>query len=186
MISANRANPANLAYVGAAVHKPRDSDTWNTPARYVDAAREVLGGITLDPFSNATANKSINAKRFYTIDDDALSRDWTGGDKVWMNPPYSGGLVLKAATKLVEQIKAKNVKEAVVLVNNATETRFFQLLLDNCSSVCFTNHRIAFESPDGKSVSGNTRGQAFFYFGRKTAVFRKNFGQFGKILRVCK
>ena len=56
------------------------------------------------------------------------------------------------------------ISRAVVLVNNATETAWFQALAEASDAICLVNRRIAFYSTDGKEASGNTRGQVFLYF----------------------
>lgn len=103
-----------------------------------------------------------------------------------MNPPY-GPFCRKAVEKFVDEFKRGRFKKGIVLVNNATETVFFQLLLNTAHAVCFTNHRISFYNSDGKKISGNTRGQCFFYVARKpnVALFRRTFTQFGKVI-ACK
>jgi len=39
---------------------------WYTPAKHVDPAREVMGGVDLDPASNPTAQKIVKVKKYYT------------------------------------------------------------------------------------------------------------------------
>jgi len=55
-----------------------ESDEWYTPAGVIEAAREVLGGIDLDPASSETANRTVGAPRYFTEEDDGLARDWHG------------------------------------------------------------------------------------------------------------
>lgn len=60
-----------------------------TPHDVVEAARELMGGIDLDPASCAAANKYIRATTFYTQRRNGLKRrPWSG--RVFLNPP--GGL----------------------------------------------------------------------------------------------
>src|SRR5437660_5851756 len=73
----NRADAERLGYVGKRPGIRRDSDSWFTPAQYLDAVRAVLGRIDLDPFSSEAANLSVRAKRYYTESDDALDRKST-------------------------------------------------------------------------------------------------------------
>ena len=45
-----------------------NSDEHNTPSFLIEAAREVMGGIDLDPMSNKAANKIIQAMNFFHFD----------------------------------------------------------------------------------------------------------------------
>jgi hypothetical protein len=181
------ADSRRLAYTGSQNRLlSRDSDAWYTPEPYVEAARAVMGGIDFDPFSSARANELIRAQRYLDAEHCAFSNPWRRTKReaplrVWMNPPYSSGIVGKAVERFLEQWHAGNIAQGLVLTNNATDTRWFAALRGRCAGVCFTDHRIAFESPDGKRVSGNTRGQAFFYFGPQAnaAAFADRFRAFG-------
>jgi phage N-6-adenine-methyltransferase len=170
-----------LGYVGSVRKPDRESNDWHTPERYVEAARTVLGQIDLDPFSSEKGNQTVKARQFFTEKENALHpRHWsTEPITVWMNPPYSRGLVDAATDRLIAELP--QISAAIVLVNNATETRWFQKLLRHCSAFCFPDHRIAFVSPDHKRVSGNTRGQAFFYFGNHPDQFVETFQTFGAV-----
>ena len=78
-----------------------------------------MGSIDTDPASNDIANKIVKAEKYYTIETNGLAHDWTGN--VWMNPPYSSDLISKFVEKLKEQ--RANYNQAIILVNNATETQ---------------------------------------------------------------
>ena len=149
---------------------------WYTPDDYLIAAREVMGGIDLDPASSAIAQKRVKAKRYYTKDDDGLVQEWSG--RVWMNPPYDGALIGRFASKLVQHFGDGMVTEAAVLVNNATETAWFQSLASVASAICFPRGRVRFLDPEG-NLGAPLQGQAVVYFGSNTDGFRKRFGQFG-------
>jgi hypothetical protein len=179
-----------MGYIGSlpGCGPSRDSDSWNTPTRYLDAARRALGGaIDLDPYTSLAANVRVGAALTFTAAEPAPpGTQWPLVDTVWMNPPYSGALVLQASSQLVAAYQAKRFQRAVVLVNNATDTRFFNLLLREAAAVCFTEGRIAFENVDGKRISGNTRGQAFFWFGKDCQAFADEFARFGPVMRCGK
>ena len=75
-----------------------DSPEWYTPSAFVEAAREVMGGIDLDPASHADANLIVRATQYYTAETDGL--DWDAWDgRVFLNPP--GGLVREFWTALM-------------------------------------------------------------------------------------
>jgi hypothetical protein len=183
------ADRERLGYVGRLPGvSARDSDSWYTPAAYLEAARTALGGaIYLDPYTSDAANQRVGAAVTYTLENPAPAGElWPVGPSCWMNPPYSGALVLTASEQFVSAFQARRFERGIVLVNNATETRFFGLLLRAAAAVCFTDHRISFDSLDGKRISGNTRGQAFFYFDRQRArakEFAAAFAPFGPVMR---
>ncbi len=180
-----KADVNKLGYVGAkpgaVVASVRDANAWFTPSKYVDMARDVMGEIDLDPFSSSSANTRIQAKRFFDTDDDAHKQIWfeTRG-RVFMNPPYGRGDMAKAVKTFLEIYSKGQISESIVLVNNSTETKWFQDLLEQSSALCFTNKRISFENDDGKNISSNTRGQAFIYFGNNTKRFHEVFQSIGR------
>ena len=152
------------------------NNEWYTPADYIAAARVVMGNIDLDPASSPIANGVVRADTFYTAEDDGLMHAWTGS--VWMNPPYASDLIGKFCTKLALHVKVADVPEAIVLVNNATETAWFAELIGVASAVCFTRGRVRFWSPDRESAAP-LQGQAIVYIGPLPLVFCEEFKRFG-------
>ena len=150
---------------------------WYTPPEILEAARSVLQEIDLDPASCERANQSVQASKIFTKNDDGLSHEWSG--RVWMNPPYAQPLIAKFCERLCDQVECGNVKQAIVLVNNATETRWFQSLSECGTAVCFPSGRIRFVSPEGEKGQP-LQGQAIVYMGSDTAKFHEQFSQFGK------
>jgi phage N-6-adenine-methyltransferase len=148
---------------------------WYTPKEYIEAARQVLGEIDLDPASNPLANDIVQAAKFYTSEDTGLDKDWCG--TVWMNPPYESGLIGQFAEKLCDSYASGNVTSAIVLVNNATETRWFQSLAEQASAACFPKGRVKFWHP--RKVAVPLQGQAILYLGPNTDEFARAFSQFG-------
>lgn len=153
------------------------NNEWYTPVEFIEAAREVLGEITTDPASCELAQGNVKAKTFFTETDNGLVKEWLGS--VWMNPPYGSSLIGEFCDKLVEEIEKGNCKQAVVLVNNATETRWFQLLSNNASACCFPSGRIKFLDSTGNPKQSPVQGQCFLYFGKYLTKFEKSFSAYG-------
>jgi hypothetical protein len=67
---------------------PQHSSASNehyTPKAVVEAARLTMGGFDLDPASCAIANETVQAARYFGIEDDGLEQPWSG--RVFLNPP---------------------------------------------------------------------------------------------------
>ncbi len=183
-IAAENNQPVTAKIIHQVVNKPHVShnsgnNEWYTPPAFVEAARTVLGEIDFDPASSQFANQTVKAAAFLTSDDDGLSFDWHG--RVWMNPPYSGDLIGKFTQKLAMHFDDGSVTEAICLVNNATETNWFQSLSNFTAAVCFVNKRIRYLDSNGKPANSPLQGQVICYLGKNREKFERIFSQFGKV-----
>jgi len=162
-----------------------ESTEWYTPSQYLDAARDVLGTIDLDPASCEKANETVKADEIFTREDDGLAQDWHG--QVWLNPPYGRHPKTNESQqaiwsrKLLHEWQAGRVEAAVLLVNAVPDRSWFQPLWEH--PICFTESRIRFECPGDESPSQPTHGSAFVYLGDETGQFRQRFAEFGPV--VC-
>lgn len=172
-IELTQASVLQLAGAGHVAQATGDNE-WYTPPQFIEAARQVMGEIDLDPASSEKAQEIVKAKRFYTLADDGLSHSWSG--RVWLNPPYSKDLCARFAAKLIE---SKRVSQACVLVNNATETAWLQSLFVTCDSACFPAGRIRFLNRSGQPANSPLQGQVILYFGDQATLFRDTFREFG-------
>ncbi|MYD11689.1 MAG: hypothetical protein F4X02_16790 [Chloroflexi bacterium] len=157
---------------------------WYTPANIMAAAREVMGGIDLDPCSCEQANRNVQAGQYFTIEDDGLLQDWPA-KRLWMNPPYARRVIDAWVNKLLDEaFIARRIGQWMVLVNNATDTRWAKLLLENSSCVCFITGRLQFETPRGKGRNGPLQGQMLCYGGQPEQVDCDAFVRQFKLLGV--
>lgn len=147
-------------------------DEWYTPEKYIEAARTVMGTIDLDPASNEFANEVVKAEKYFDESTNGLEQEWFGN--IWLNPPYSTALIPKFADKII----SSRFNQAIVLVNNATETAWFRKMVDKASAIVFTTGRIKFRKRDGTHGTP-LQGQAIMYFGTKPYMFLNVFRQFG-------
>lgn len=149
---------------------------WYTPAKYIEAARKVMGGIDLDPATSEIAQKNIQAASFFTKADNSLEKKWKG--RVWLNPPYSQPDIWNFSEKIVEEVSSGRVSEAIMLTHNYTDTAWFHLAESIAAAICFTRGRVKFVDEDGEECAP-TQGQAFFYYGPNVEKFQQVFLEFG-------
>lgn len=150
------------------------NNEWYTPHEYITRAVMVMGAIDLDPASTEIANTVIGAARFYTVDDNGLTKPWAG--RLFLNPPYASELISEFVNKL---LVSSNVTEAIVLVNNATETKWFQSLAQKAHAVCFPAGRVKFWHPERESAP--LQGQAVLYLGPNVKKFSEQFADIGTL-----
>ncbi len=192
--AANKANtaPARLSDIPTAlkisrqiwVHKGEGNhlamgsgeNEWYTPPEYIALAREVMGGVDLDPASSAGADKVVGAATFFDADADGLAQEWAG--RVWLNPPYTQPHIADFVSKMVCEVQSGRVESAIMLTHNYTDTRWFHEAASTVDAICFTRGRIKFQSPEGE-VAAPTQGQAFFYFGPLVGKFTDVFSAIG-------
>ena len=140
--------PADARYAPISDRTDYDGDEWKTPIEWIEAARNLMGAIDLDPATNPQSQDLIQAGTAYTKNDNGLDRPWCMPDgtaaRVWCNPPYSTALIQAFANKALDEYRAGNVSEALVLVNNCTDTGWFSALRSSFRSC----------SAEGASASG--------------------------------
>lgn len=122
------------------------SDEYITPKKYIIAACKLMGGpIDLDPATTKKANNEVvGAGRFWTKDDDCLSKGIWSAERVWMNPPYSraAGTAGPYVHRLIRSWREGQVEQAVILLNCVPGNNWFQPLWE--FPMCFKSSRIKF------------------------------------------
>jgi len=163
------------------------SNEWYTPKIYVDAARDVMGNIELDPASCRLANETVQATRFYTKEEDGLAQEWRA-ESLFMNPPY-GRIYGKGGSesyqklfveKLLSEFQAGNVGQAILLSLGNPNSVWFQPLFE--FPLCFHRSNIWFYRPDGSQAKFGFP-NAFVYLGPHEEKFIEVFKQFGPVVQ---
>lgn len=155
-------------------------EEWYTPPEILSIARKVMGGIDCDPASSVEANKGVKAEVFFSVKDNGLKQKWHG--RVWMNPPFCQPEVTQFSKAVTQKFHDKEISEACVLVNNATETDWAQTLMQYASAVCFPKGRVRFVDVNGIQRPGSPiQGHMIFYFGKNTQDFADSFSKIGKV-----
>jgi phage N-6-adenine-methyltransferase len=167
--------------VTAHVANNSGNNEWYSPPEILDAARRVLGGFDLDPASSAIANERVKAGTFFSVENNALIQPWPVC-RIWMNPPYSQPLIGQFAARFAAEVARGST--GIVLVNNATDTAWFQTLAAACSAICLPRGRIRFIDPEGKYGASPLQGQAILYAGSDTSAFLSEFRSVG-LVALC-
>jgi len=159
-----------------------DKDGWNTPHEVASCLYELADGrIGLDPCHNTTSILECN----YTYDiregQDGLNLPWGGKGLVFVNPPYSRGLLQDFAIKI--ETEAGLGTEIVALVPANVETAVWQEIFWEASAVCFPDHRIKYLI-DGKPRGVGLMGSGLPYFGTRPYSFANAFSKLGRIVTL--
>lgn len=139
-----------------------DSPEWYTPAPFVEAARAVMGGIDLDPASHEEANRTVQARHFYTAEDDGLQQPWFG--RVFLNPPggkhaNGEGLVGLFWLKLMRdwRVAVHPVDQFVWIGYSLEQLQTLQCIKAHKTpldfALCVPNRRIAFVENEAKKAA---------------------------------
>lgn len=151
---------------------------YYTPLPILTAARELMGGIDLDPFSSKAANCRVRARRFFSIADDGFERSWDCAS-LFMNHPFGRATNPPAIEKLLREIRAGQTRQALCLTYACTSEAWFRPLL--AQPQCYLYPRTNYVLPDGSVKPGVTKGSVVTYFGPDLARFRLIFAPLGAV-----
>lgn len=109
------------------------SNEWETPQHFFDELDREFH-FTLDP---CATSENAKCKRYYTMADDGLSKDWAG-ETVFCNPPYG-----RQIGKWVEKAATSNAT-TVMLIPARTDTAYFHDYIYGKSEIRFIRGRLRF------------------------------------------
>lgn len=167
-------------------HLSSESDDWFTPRELIEAARDAMGSIDLDPASCITAQSVIRAGRFYTKAIDGLRTDLPWAGSVWLNPPYGRGDSSAGAfvERLVKEFRAGSVSQAITCLNlQSASANWFQPIWDHATVHVVCHGRPNFWRMD-KESSQPTKGIICSYFGHRVDDFARSFAHLGRIVTI--
>ncbi len=141
------------------------NDLWATPPAVFNA----LDSEFRFAFDVCAEDETAKCSDYWTIEDDALSRQWAVagsvfenriGGYLWCNPPYS-----KITPWVIKAIEAQaDGRGTVMLVMCDPSVKWFSLAAQFASEIRFiTEGRLAFHK-HGVPQSGNNKGSVIFVF----------------------
>src|SRR3990167_1926524 len=114
---------------------------WETPQKLFDELNKEFH-FTLDP---CATKENAKCKKFYTKEDDGLSKDWLN-ERVFMNPPYG-----REIGKWVK--KASEGGLVVCLLPARTDTRWFHDYIYKKANIRFIKGRFKFGNSKNSTIS---------------------------------
>jgi hypothetical protein len=172
----------------ASILTPNDSDDaadacarkneWYTPGDLIERARIAMGTIDVDPASCEFAQRVVKSAEWFDQKRNGLAHPWRGN--VWLNPPYSGGLIESFIKKLV--VERRNFAQAIVLVHSRTDAEWFHELCSIADALAFTKGRVGFYNKEIPESSPRD-GSVLVYIGEHPENFAAAFADSCLVLR---
>ena len=155
---------------------------YYTPSYIIEAARAVMGSIDIDPASCALANETVQAQKYFTIEDDGLNARWRGygADNVWLNHPFGRKTNKPWIEKAGIEYTGGYAHQICLITFACTSEQWFQPLFNY--PICFLSPRVNYLGLDGKPVKGVTKGSCVTYMGKNLVQFCKVFDKLGTVV----
>lgn len=150
------------------------TNEWYTPPEIIRS----LGKFDLDPCTSEAAMKINNsAASFFTEKDNGLTKEWFG--RVWLNPPYSSGLIKAFIKKLSEH------GNGIALIYNRCDSAWFMdYVFGRADSLLFLSKRIYFIRPDGTVGKRPGAGSVLIAYGPENTKALQDCGLDGCLVRL--
>jgi hypothetical protein len=163
------------------------SVNWCTPPKYVEAVKEVFGGvIELDPCSNQWS--IVKAKNEWCLPaSDGLAKDWNYRT-IYVNPPYGAdrkrNTTIKNWLSKCAQAGDRFDAEVLALVPVAANTSHWkEYIWGKATAVCFLyDTRLKFLENGKGATKGAPMACAMIYWGKDYQKFFEVFLQFGAVV----
>lgn len=170
-------------------HIRGNSQDWGTPPLYVDAVREMLGRIDLDPCSSR--HSVVNAAvEYMPPGKDGLKESWDYPG-IYVNPPYgttSGRYKGRIGDWLARCAYAheQHGSEVVALVPVATNTSHWKAsVFGRAAALCFLyDTRLKFLVNGREGGTGAPMSCAMVYWGRRFGRFHNVFLRYGAVANI--
>lgn len=178
----------------SALHSKK-TPSWGTPEQIVEIARELLGGIDLDPCSSEIFNQTVRARRYIDLQENGLTSLWRLDPSpmpqlmtldpisVFLNPP--GGVVRPFWDRLMTHVGDGSVRCAfwvgfsVEQLCTLADHEFHPLDF----STCILRKRVSFTSEDpAKKIGAPSHGNYVTAIGVDRDAFDRAFVNLGKVL----
>lgn len=187
LLTRMRRENLSLSGLGSPFRKGNGSTQWFTPPMLLDPIREALGGeITLDPASCDEAQVTVRARRYYTVEDNGLTKPWRAA-RVLVNPPYGHSAENGAASsqgqwakKALEEYDAGRAKKIVLVVRPSTEAEWWWKLWR--FPVVFVRGRVSFIPGPGSSYTRPTIGTGLICIGIDPEHVVQTLGHLGRVV----
>ena len=139
----------------------KNNSYWYTPPETIALVKQVFNGtIDLDPASDTTGQKTVQATKYYDPQKNGLAQAWNA-DTVFLNPPYS--YTADWMQKAVYEFTKKNFQRAIVLTNANTDPVWFHEIASKSSLLCFRKGRIKFLDQNGVPQNQPVKANVFYY-----------------------
>lgn len=153
------------------------TDERYTPEHVLEVVR-AFAPIGLDPC--APPSNPTRAAWFLTIKEDGLTALWScAADQcVFVNPPYSRGLLDAWAAKVTDVAASDCTIDMIVLTPCDLGTKWAGRLWKRAQAFAGWRGRISFVRPDGSYETGAKQSSLFWYFGERVERFRRVFAPY--------
>ena len=121
----------------SSVHFSSQSSAWSTPQNFYDRLDDEFY-FTLDPCATV---ENAKCERYFTIDDDGLSKPWAG--RVFMNPPY-GRAIGSWVRHAFEESLCRYCYVVVGLVPSRTDTAWWHDWVMQADEIRLVKGRLKF------------------------------------------